>query len=95
MQLIMLRIQNKRVRLEEIQKKEGRLFISFGLFLFVMATRKMRHACMAAFDDRCSANNTRKACFIAVAMHPEEAAGGRFCRYTLKTRFYVDTKDSF
>ena len=52
MQLTMLRIQNKRVRLEEIQKKEGRLFISFGLFLFVMATRKMRHACMAAFDDR-------------------------------------------
>ena len=64
MQLTMLRIQNKRVRLEEIQKKEGRLFISFDLFLFV-------------------------------AMHPEETAGGRFCRYTLKTRFLCEQRMVF
>ncbi len=32
-----------------------------------MVTRKMRHACMAAFDDHQSANKTRFAGFIADA----------------------------
>ena len=37
-----------------------------------IATRKMRHACMSAFDDRRSANKTREARFIAVAKYSDE-----------------------